>query len=85
MEKPLRYTTHCETVMAERQIDREWVEQTVRDPDWWALDPSGPPTERRFRRIPQRDNRVLRVVCLESKTEIRIITAFFDRNAREPR
>jgi hypothetical protein len=85
MEKPLRYTSHCETVMAERQIDRDWVERAVCDPDWCAPDPSGPPTERRFCRIPQRDNRVLRVVCLESETEIRIITAFFDRNAREPR
>jgi hypothetical protein len=85
MEKPLRYTTHCETVMAERQIDRDWVEQTVNDPDWSTPDPSGPPAERRFRRIAQRDNRVLRVVCLETETEIRIITVFFDRNAREPR
>jgi Domain of unknown function (DUF4258) len=84
MNKPLRYTTHCETVMAERQIERHWVEMTVRQPNWTEADPSGPPTERHFCRIPERDNRILRVVCLETETEIRIITAFLDRKAREP-
>ncbi|MGN7293283.1 DUF4258 domain-containing protein [Rhizobium sp. SAFR-030] len=84
MDKPLRFTTHCETVIAERQLDRAWVEETVRHPDWREDDPSGPPVERRFSIIPQRENRILRVVCLETATEIRIITAFLDRKARQP-
>ncbi len=85
MEKPLRYTAHCETVMAERQPVHQWVEKTVRHPDWSETDPSGPPVERRFRRIVERDNRIMRVVCLETDAEIRIITAFLDRKASQPR
>ncbi len=31
---------------------------------------------------PQRDDRIMRVIRLETTTEIRIITAFLDRKAR---
>ncbi|WP_168801164.1 DUF4258 domain-containing protein [Rhizobium rhizophilum] len=72
-------------MISERQLDRSWIELTVREPDWHEADPSGPPTERRYRRIPQRDDRIMRVICLETATEIRIITAFLDRKARMPR
>jgi hypothetical protein len=40
--------------------------------------------ERRFATISEREDRVLRVVCLESDTEIRVITVFLDRSARRP-
>jgi hypothetical protein len=83
--KPLHFTLHAETVISERQLDRAWIELTVRKPDWRETDPSGPPTERRYRRVPERDDRIMRVICLETATEIRIITAFLDRNARMPR
>lgn len=84
MIKPLRITTHCATVMSERLIDLAWVERTVRTPDWVVQDPSGPPTERRYGTVPEREHRILRVVCLENDVEIRIITAFLDRKARHP-
>jgi hypothetical protein len=83
--KPLQFTLHAETVISERQLDRVWIELAVRDPEWTETDPSGPPTERRYRRIPERDDRIMRVICLETATEIRIITAFLDRKARMPR
>jgi hypothetical protein len=83
--KPLHFTLHAETVISERQLDRAWIELTVREPEWRETDPSGPPTERRYRRIPQCDGRIMRVICLETETEIRIITAFLDRKARIPR
>lgn len=83
--KPLQFTLHAETVISERQLDRAWIELTAREPDWTETDPSGPPTERRYRRIPERDDRIMRVICLETATEIRIITAFLDRKARMPR
>ncbi|SIQ25086.1 protein of unknown function [Rhizobium sp. RU20A] len=60
--KPLRYTTHCETAMAERLIDPDWVLATVHKPDWVVFDPSGPPLERRFRAVAEREKRILRVV-----------------------
>lgn len=85
MSKPLHFTLHAETVISERQLDRTWIELTVQEPEWRETDPSGPPTQRRYRRIPQRDDRIMRVICLETATEIRIITAFLDRKARMPR
>ena len=84
MSKPLHFTAHAQTVILERQLEWAWIEHPVRDPDWRETDPSGPPTERRFRRIPECTGRVLRVICLESEEEIRIITAFLDRKARMP-
>ncbi len=83
--KLLHFTVHAETVISERQLDRAWIERTVREPEWTEADPAGPPTERRYRRIPERDDRIVRVICLETTTEIRIITAFLDRKARMPR
>jgi hypothetical protein len=85
MSKPLHFTLHAETVISERQLDRAWIELAVREPDWQETDPLGPPTERRYRRVPECDNRIMRVICLETATEIRIITAFLDRKARMPR
>ena len=85
MPKPLHFTLHAETVISERQLDRTWIEKTVHEPDWREPDPSGPPTERRYRRIPECSDRILRAICLETETEIRIITAFLDRKARIPR
>jgi hypothetical protein len=83
--KPLHFTLHAETVISERQLDRSWIELNVREPDWQETDPSGPPTEWRYRRIPQRDDRIMRVICLETTTEIRFITAFLDCKARMPK
>ena len=40
--------------------------------------------ERRFCAIPEYGNRVLRVACYETALEIRILTVFFDRDARRP-
>ena len=31
---PIRYAAHAETALAEREIDKVWVERTVRNPDW---------------------------------------------------
>ncbi|MDH4439656.1 MAG: DUF4258 domain-containing protein [Rhizobium sp.] len=84
MPKPLHSTLHAETVISERQLDLAWIEKTVREPEWTEADHSGPPTERRYRRIPEREERILRVICLETATEIRIITAFLDRRVRMP-
>ena len=83
--KPLRLTNHLRTVAGERDIDMRWIEATVRVPDWTEPDPRGDGTERRFRAIEERSGRVLRVAVFESDGEIRILTAFFDRNARKPK
>ncbi|WP_409726469.1 DUF2283 domain-containing protein [Pseudorhodoplanes sp.] len=77
--KSLRFTRHAEDVILERRLDRSWIERTVRQPDWSRPDPFRPGVERRFRRIPEFGDRVLRVACAEAEHEIRILTIFFER------
>jgi hypothetical protein len=38
----------------------------------------------RYRAIPEHGGRVLRVACIETASDIRILTVFFDRDARKP-
>lgn len=78
-ERRLIFTRHAESMLAERSIDRSWVEQTVRKPEVVEPDPSRSNTFRAFRAIPERNDRVLRVVYTATDSELRIITAFFDR------
>ena len=80
--KPIRLTQHAETVMRERELSLEWIEAAAGSPGWTEPDPRDPSIERRFRIIPERDGRVLRVACVETAGEIRIVSAFFDRRAR---
>jgi hypothetical protein len=61
--KPLRYTGHAEDSITERELDRSWIEETVRRPDWSAPDPRQAGVERRFRVIPAFGGRILRVAC----------------------
>jgi hypothetical protein len=83
--KPIRYPAHALTAMRERGLEASWIERTVHDPDWVQADPVHPEVERRFRTIPERGGRVLRVVVVETSEEIRIVTAFLDRRARKPK
>jgi hypothetical protein len=82
--KPLFYTQHAQDAVDERQIDPAWIERTVRSPEWKAPDPRRVGVERRFSTIPEYGDRVLRVACYETVLEIRILTVFFDRDARRP-
>jgi len=82
--KTITYTSHAETALRERQLEKGWIEKTARFPAWRQTDPGGGGVERRFRVIEERGGRVLRVVCMETADEIRIISAFLDRRARRP-
>ncbi len=84
MRKPLRFTVHAQTVVSERGLELSWIEDAVLQPDWTEIDPSEPPLQRRYRRVEERGGRILRVICLETDEEIRIITAFLDRKAQRP-
>ena len=81
--KPLTFAQHALDAIEERKIDVAWVLQTVEAPDWFSDDPLLGRT-RYFRTIPEFGNRILRVVCFEDRHERRIITIFFDRDARKP-
>lgn len=82
--KPIVLTNHAERAVRERELRLEWIETAARTCDWSRPDPQGDGIEQRFRAIPEYENRVMRVACLETKSEIRILTAFFDRKAKRP-
>ena len=82
MAKALVFTKHALSVMAERQIVPEWVERTATTPQWEEVDLGDSEVLRRFRSVPERGGRYLRVACVETATEIRILSAFLDRCAR---
>lgn len=83
MANPLvKFTRHAESMLAERGIERGWVERTINEPDESKPDHARPNVTRAFRPIPEREGRVLRVVYSTSDNEIRVITAFFDRARR---
>ncbi|MCL4716610.1 MAG: DUF4258 domain-containing protein [Hyphomonadaceae bacterium] len=82
--KPIVLTDHASVALVERGLDVAWVERTVREPEWTEPDPFDPALERRFRATPERDGRILRVVCSEDDAIINIITVFLDRRARRP-
>jgi hypothetical protein len=73
------YTAHAEEMMAERQIDRAWVEKTVLQPDTTEPDAKHPERVRAFRALPERDGRVLRVVYIPHRDHSRVVTLFLDR------
>jgi hypothetical protein len=80
----IRYTAHAEVAIRERKLEKAWIERTVWAPDWSETDPSNQEVQRRFKLVPERDDRILRVVLVENSNEVRILSAFFDRRARKP-
>lgn len=82
MGKPIVLRLHAEHALAEREIELSWVERAVREPDWIEVDPQDSALERRFRAVPEREGRILRVVCAENDDTIVVVTAFLDRRAR---
>jgi hypothetical protein len=75
-------TTHATQRMHLRKVRMEWIEQTARNPEWTEPEPRYPEAERRFRGVQEFAGRVLRVVCVETETAIRVITVTFDRGAK---
>ena len=70
--KSLIFTYHAPARMAQR---------TVREPAWTAPYPTDSQAERRYRHIPERGDRVLRVVVVETANAVRVTTVTFDRGA----
>jgi len=68
--------------MLNREIQLEWVEETVKHPELILADKRDSTLERRYRRIEGRENRVLRVVVDANSQPPRIISVFFDRSMR---
>lgn len=76
----ITYGAHALDVMAERGIEREWVERTVHAPDSTEPDPQHPDRVRVYRAVPERDGRVLRVVYVPTSEGAHVVTTFLDRS-----
>ena len=79
---PTILSRHAEDMLVERRLEREWIEKTIAEPEELEHDPRRPGVLRAFRRIPERGNRVLRVVYVSAQQHVRVVTAFFDRGRR---
>jgi len=76
------YTQHARFAMELRAIDPSWVNQTLAEPELRQPDPDDPTVERFFRRIPARDNRVMRVAANTTVEPARVVSVFFDRTMK---
>jgi len=75
-------SAHAATVMAERDILVAWVERVLSRPERTEPDSADPELRHAFGRIPERDDRVLRVVYNETISPWRVVTVYFDRTMR---
>lgn len=73
---------HAEIVLVERGIPVEWMERTLAHPELCERDPGDPHLDRRWRRIPEHGDRVLRVVVDTTIDPPRVISVFFDRGMK---
>ncbi|HEX8165473.1 MAG TPA: DUF4258 domain-containing protein [Beijerinckiaceae bacterium] len=81
----IELSRHARLRIERRGLTIAWVEEVARRPEWREPDRSDPQLERRFGRIAEMGGRVLRVVILPISAErCRVVTAFFDRDARNP-
>ncbi|WP_313901165.1 DUF4258 domain-containing protein [Methylobacterium sp. J-048] len=76
----IRWSDHVLGRMRLREIEPAWVERTIRKPEAMETDPLRPGRVRVFAAVPERDDRVMRVVYepLEGD-EIVVVTALLDR------
>jgi hypothetical protein len=74
---------HAREMLKERNIHEEWVRRTLDEPDWEK--PARDDTVHYFKRIPEHQERFLRVVVDPKVRPAKVITVFFDRRARRPK
>ena len=75
-------TAHASTAIAKRGIDPEWVGRVLTAPERVEQHASDPALRHALARIPERGDRVLRVVYNETVHPWRVVTAYFDRAMR---
>ena len=78
----VRLTQHAAEMIADRRISSAWLDITIATPDWTEVDPRDAALTRSFRTFAQFGGRVLRVVHRRDGTDILVITAYFDRDAK---
>jgi len=76
---------HARTVLQERDISVAWVSETLSNPERLENDRRDPALVHALRSIPERSDRVLRVVYNTRSRPPQVVTAFFDRRERRGR
>ena len=76
-----RLTAHAQRTIAERGISLIWLDRVLSHPLTVEADKEDPKLRHALGRIPERGDRVLRVVHNETVMPWSVITAFFDRKA----
>jgi hypothetical protein len=73
---------HADEMVRERNIDVAWLTITLHTPDIFQFDQDDPTLVHVWRRIPEFDNRFLRVIYNRTKTPPHIVTVYFDRTVK---
>lgn len=77
-------TEHARDALEKRQIPIAWMEQVLTEPEAIEADPVDQDLEHRLARIPEFDNRVLRVIVNGKRTPPYVVTVFFDHRRTLP-
>jgi hypothetical protein len=76
-----RLTAHAKNAIAERRISLAWIFRVPDNPLALEVDRADPALRHALGRIPERGDRILRVVYNETVKPWSVVTAFFDRKA----
>jgi hypothetical protein len=72
-------TKHAVDVIAEREINPDWVEFVLQHPNYQLADDDDGSLTQYFARIADHGNRLLRVVVNTEAVPNRVVTCYFDR------
>jgi hypothetical protein len=76
-----RLTAHAKKTIAERGISLAWIDRVLGNPLVLESDKEDPTLRHALGRIPERSDRILRVVYNETVKPWSVVTAFLDRKA----
>lgn len=76
-------TAHAQTVAQARAIEAEWIASTLANPELHLPDRDDTELMHALSRVPERENRVLRVVYNATTNPVRVVTVYFDRTMRD--
>jgi hypothetical protein len=77
----ITFSQHAIDQLLERDLTRDMVVEVLCHPLFTVPDPTNPDRTRAYGEIKERDGRIMRVVYVETNSEVRVISAFLDRTA----
>ena len=81
-DAPFELTAHAALAIAERDIELKWIEKALSTPDRIEPHRFDPSLRQALLLVPERGDRVLRVVYNPVHKPPKVITVFFDRRQR---